>query len=814
MAKTKNNEITYQVTINPENVSSKPGAEESKYITRKLTTVTGWTINDFSTYVSPPYSYTWSGGIFDGTRSNATWTEQWVFALDFDDTISIEKALSKCKEFGLSPQIYYKTFGYDTTVSKFRLVFFLEKPVVYKVLHEFILLSLLELFPEADQACKDRGRYFFGGKESSILSQTPIPINQFIGALSINTYSGDSNSFRKVPLDLEYFKNLQHAQSGENLYNIYRDSHNPARDQKTKNTSIRRGLVEKFDFDLARQKIKILDEFLKGKWLTHTELFGLATNLIHIKGGRKLMTNTMNKYNDEGKTRYTDNNFNILPYVRKVEYFPQPIYKFSPYSEDEELLDMVTSTKEVRGQIEIIEPPIKMKLDEAEESLQRTFQEVTQGGKVGDIYIIKVPTSIGKTRLLEDVNATIALPTNSLKNEMAHRMKVKYEMTPDPVIFETEWVNQKISNYHKIGLSKKSMEVLYHIVLPANSKKFPEGDVQQAREYIDLLTKSFVSTSTLLTTHKRALFSEFSHDTLIFDEDPLNSILEIKELKISDVFTANLLTKFEGVEHILTYLQDVSQLEIRKTPTFSVDIDTLIEKISMSKLSSNLIDFLSSSFFVRDGQDPDLVYYIVKQDLPRTKKIVILSATVPTEIYKTLFGDRVHIYDITDVQQMGSVIQHTSRSCSRHGLNSYVTKISEKVGDKPVITFKSFDRHFNNPVEDMYFGNCSGYDSLKGRDIAVVGTPHRNNVKYFLTAKVLGVNFKTTDTTMLFQKIEHNGFRFKFNCFENDDLREIQLSLIESDLIQAVGRARTLRTSATVDLYSNFPLRISDEFLC
>ena len=86
------------------------------------------------------------------------------------------------------------------------------------------------------------------------------------------------------------------------------------------------------------------------------------------------------------------------------------------------------------------------------------------------------------------------------------------------------------------------------------------------------------------------------------------------------------------------------------------------------------------------------------------------------------------------------------------------------------------------------------------------------NIQYFLTAKVLGVDFKTTDTTMSHQKIEFNGFGFKFNCFDNEELRKIQLSLIESDLIQAVGRARTLRTSAHVDLYSNFPLRISDEF--
>jgi len=134
------------------------------------------------------------------------------------------------------------------------------------------------------------------------------------------------------------------------------------------------------------------------------------------------------------------------------------------------------------------------------------------------------------------------------------------------------------------------------------------------------------------------------------------------------------------------------------------------------------------------------------------------------------------------------------------------------VGELPVITFNSFGSHFKNPVKEMYFGNCSGYDSLKGVDMAVVGTPHGNNIQYFLTAKMLDLEFKTTDTTMSHQKIEFNGFRFKFNCFDNEELRRVQLSLIESNLIQAVGRARTQRTNAHVDLYSNFPLRMSDEF--
>jgi predicted phosphohydrolase len=37
---------------------------------------------------------------------------------------------------------------------------------------------------------------------------------------------------------------------------------------------------------------------------------------------------------------------------------------------------------------------------------------------------------------------------------------------------------------------------------------------------------------------------------------------------------------------------------------------------------------------------------------------------------------------------------------------------------------------FKNAVQEMHFGNCAGYNSLKGKDIAVVGTYHIRNVAY------------------------------------------------------------------------------------
>ena len=41
-------------------------------------------------------------------------------------------------------------------------------------------------------------------------------------------------------------------------------------------------------------------------------------------------------------------------------------------------------------------------------------------------------------------------------------------------------------------------------------------------------------------------------------------------------------------------------------------------------------------------------------------------------------------------------------------------------------------------------------------------------------------------------------------------LREIQLYLIESELIQAVGRARLLRNDCTVTVLSNLPITQAD----
>jgi hypothetical protein len=806
----KTSEIKYEITMDPRKWRAKPNEEEKITITRNLVIQTGITINQFSQLVSAPCSHTWSGGLFNGLRSNSTWVKQSVFALDFDDgEITIDEVFTRLKEFGIVPQIWYSTFSDSPELRKFRVVIFLDTPITDIRIHKLIHESLFSLFPEVDDVCKDASRYFFGSKDCTVVHMDPVSTAAFIDSLSIQMYSRDSRSFRKIPLDSSYYSGLNSAQKPTFLYNIYTNDQISA-DPPPHPTSVQGAKKVKIDFEIARKKVRILDEFLNGMWLYHQQLFGLATNLIYAEGGFQLMIKTMEKFNNEGKTQYTQNNFNILPYVNKVNYPPMPIHSFSSFPEDIDLYDILSATRDIRGLIETIQPIQKIKIPEAEEILKRKFEEVVNHGEQGKIYLFSLPTAIGKTECFTETRAAIALPTHDLKNEIGHRMKIEYLKTPDPIGFENESINRKLQYYYSIGLPKKAMGILYHMINPKNSMSYAPEEVEIAGKHLNELLESNNSHKTILTTHKRALFTDYAHDTIIFDEDPLNSLLEIKKMEIPDLYQLFLGSDKKELKTICEHLESSTIGELKATPTFSFDIDDLIDCISSTGLETNVFEFFSSSFFIRT--DSKTIYYVVKRNLPPDKKIIIMSATIPIYSYQKLFGERVEVIDIRDVEQTGTITQYTKWSCSRHGLNRYVKTISEEVGELPVITFNSFGKHFRNPVKEMYFGNCSGYDSLKGIDIAVVGTPHRNNIQYFLTAKVLGIDFKTTDTTMSHQKIEYNGFRFKFNCFDNEELRSIQLSFIESDLIQAVGRARTLRTSAHVDLYSSFPLRMSDEF--
>lgn len=819
----KNQEqIKYHVTLDTRRIESKPDNSYHSSITSNLTHYTGLTITEFSQYVSPPYSYTWSGGKFNGLRSNSNWMEQQSFGLDFDDgDVTPEEVIERLTQIGIYPQLWYSTFSDSPQKRKFRVVIFLDEPVKVKETHKFIFDTLFFLFPEVDKKCKDASRYFLGGIGCTIIHDEPVPKQKFLDSLGIEMHSRDSRKFRNIPMDNEDF-DVESVQNSTFLYNYYTNTQFQTTVSSTKPPTTFQGVRKtRIDFDILREKAEVFNKFMEGYWFHHDVLFGLATNLVQVDGGPQLMKKTMKHYNHTGQTEYTENNFSILPYVKNREYPMLPIYSFSPFAEDDDLFDIITITRDVRGYIEQIEPIEKIEREEAEAKMLEDFSWIQENGEAGKVYLFIMPTALGKTRLLTSTTATIAASTNRLKNEIGERMDIRFVATPDVLTFKSEEVNNRIANYYAIGLPKKAMQLIHHMVKRENADKYLDSDIEQAKNYLKELDEVKRSKEAIITSHKRAMFTDFGHDTLIYDEDPMSSLLEIKLLRISDLFALSMIVNEPELNALVNHLKGTDSFVIQGTPTYGINIDNLIEKISHVQPDSNVFEFFNSSFFMRDGatgEDKnfkrlDIIHYIVKRNLPIDRKVIIMSATASIPIYIKMFGDRLVVKNIGDIKQQGTVIQHTKRSCSRHGLKRYGNQISEEVGDLPVITFKSHGNTFKNPVDGIWFGNCAGYDELKGQNIAVVGTPHMNPLQYFLIGKALGIDVKTKDMAMTNQKIEYNGFRFMMNCFDNQELRDIQLSLIEAELIQAVGRARTLRTDARVDLYSNFPLRISTEFI-
>ena len=128
--------------------------------------------------------------------------------------------------------------------------------------------------------------------------------------------------------------------------------------------------------------------------------------------------------------------------------------------------------------------------------------------------------------------------------------------------------------------------------------------------------------------------------------------------------------------------------------------------------------------------------------------------------------------------------------------------------DKHTITF------MREKIGHLHFGNTEGSNTLEGQDILVVGTPYHADFIYKLAAFTMDMDFDE-DEEVEPQVVAHNGYRFRFTTFKDKYLQAIQFWMIESELEQAVGRARLLRNSCKVHLFSNFPLsqaKMVDDF--
>lgn len=187
-------------------------------------------------------------------------------------------------------------------------------------------------------------------------------------------------------------------------------------------------------------------------------------------------------------------------------------------------------------------------------------------------------------------------------------------------------------------------------------------------------------------------------------------LLDVGSLKIADLKKIKNKSRSRLFGHYTTrllslqrYLEGVEEGEILTLPDeFKVDITnewTLF--MQTEDIDSNIVKFLDCTYFYKDESDRDIIHFIQQQELPDDKKIIIMSATIPIEIYKELYGERVNVVDITDVTHRGTITQHTKYSYSRNSLTQRLDTVNTKLSERPTITFKSFNDKIESAAPDI-----------------------------------------------------------------------------------------------------------------
>jgi hypothetical protein len=798
------------VTIYPQSVPQRPRSKSDfGAIRNNMTATSGSSLEEVLSLLSAPYYYVVSPGIYDGYPTVESWIKQKLFFLDFDDGTTPEDVKARFNEFNITPNAFYYTFRHKPDAPRFRVILMLDDFIYNREVAKLIIDSLLIIFPDSDSNCKGLERIYLGGNPFWERVDTPINTIRLIEFISINLMSRDGNRTRNLQ---EFGEKCQlllvHIRTGDNSPNTisFPDGKRPNKSDSKK--------IKNFDFDRCAERVKIFNDFMNNEWMYYQQLLGIATNLNHVVGGLKLMKEKMEETNRLGISKYPDNHFNLLKYVKYIDYYPMYLYNFSNYEDDYEYANLLTAERNARGEVKIFEKVETVSLIECEKRFNSEYERVTNSNN-HKIYIFKVPTGIGKTeKIIKCKNVTIALPTHKLIEEVSLRPGiVEHVKSPQLPDFDTKWINSKIESFYAKGLNSEVRRLMNRIV-NKDELVTSDEDIAKANTYIQSLQLANNTDLTVLTTHSRAIHHNYKHETIIFDEDPWQSIIQtgkvsVKELK-SVLFS---LTGHVGINKLMQDIENTQPGECIQINLGHISIREILTQINSNEVTGNIIAFINASKIIKDKSNPGILHYFNLNHLPDDKKVIIMSASPMSIIYERLYGNRVEIIDLGNVESIGSITQYTSKSYSRQSVKkSDLKEIENLIAGKQLITFKATKEQLDPSSSNPYFGNTSGYDNLKGKDIAVLGTPHFNSLVYRLIAEALGIDTNTRDLDIQHQKVFWKGMKFMFAAINDEQVRDIQLMLIEAELIQAVGRGRTLRTDSNVDLFSNLPLTISNHF--
>lgn len=594
-----------------------------------------------------------------------------------------------------------------------------------------------------------------------------------------------------------------------------------------------------------RKRCRLFREFESGeRRLHHYELYGISTTLTHVETGASEFKKILLRFPDYyDESKYKRWEF-YLKYIREENYNPTRCDKYCAYKDIcIHGKDILTTVHPERGTMERIlnHPEVYYPIEEVQEDLLKKIEQAISA-EDKRWHIIRAQTAAGKTEAYLNLILTsgktflIVVPTNKLKQDVKSRAVEKgIDLMVTPSLDEIKdeipddiW--EQIEFFRNTGQHSK--------VHPFISKVVEEEKVPCLEKYLKKMKEFETYEGHAITTHRRFLNMDKKmlgrYDVVIIDEDIILSSIAPNQCEISVSRLERILDKARKKMGRHGQKKETYMLLVKKIKKLlkAIETDAMIELSGFEWDSekdkeknkkddeddddgiTSMADIpsfcLAEHFMLRKASEDknlakDCVVFLKPYKFEDIKHIMV-SATVDKDICEYCFGKQnVKFYECKQARYNGTLNQYFDKTMSRHCIDedpSILQRISTWSGFKNMITFKKYE------VSDMYFGNAIGCDYLKGQDIDVVGTPYQMDFLYKLLPFTLGLDVDE-DAVMKSCRVCHNGYIFTFTTYgeEHDILRKFHFWMIESELEQAVGRARLLRCDCTVNLFSNFPIR-------
>ncbi|CAK7037059.1 hypothetical protein [Tissierella sp.] len=482
------------------------------------------------------------------------------------------------------------------------------------------------------------------------------------------------------------------------------------------------------------------------------------------------------------------------------------------------------------------------------------------------IYLNKIQEFIESNKTV-----IIAVPSHALKDDIVLRLREDHlseDLIAEKVIIVPKIpdaggdFNKELNSLYSVGDYSGASKFIRDY---ADNLTTDHQDIKDdLNDYLDIISnlkiKEYTDGKIIITTHER-LFSlkVIDPDLVIIDEDITDSILKIQQVGTDELTTLklkieNIMKSGEVNDSLNAILDKINSILIANNDilysTTANDKDkgklhsTILKYITEDRgvyYNSRITDLLFNSCTYVKSTDPEnegtksTIHYIYKRNLPFNCKVFIMSATSDKKVCERLLGQEKVVFREFDIPKLrANIVFYTDYSYSKEWFKRHVSNLEKHVKsfqflrdtklctkakknvprvkkNQPlIITFKECEKYFEDLGFDtlMHFGNTTGIDTYKGKNIAVFGTYNLNPIVYTLYTQAVFPEEPIYEVPKYSNVLVENK-DYEFNIYtseEFDKFRKIQLWKIQSEIIQALGRARPIDENCFIAIYSNVPI--------